>query len=98
MSAPDGATITSAGLYAASGAVYDPATGELNASNAQYTKNVKLGDATKPCSYTWYKSSVDEGDVWYVRAFVNYELDGETYSVLGETVAVTAGENYVAGN
>ena len=98
MSAPDGATITSAGLYAAPGTEYDPAAGELTAANAKFIKNVNITDASKPCSYTWYKSAVEEGDVWYIRVFVTYELDGETTTILGTTTAITAGTNYVAGN
>ena len=98
MSAPDGATITSAGLYAAPGTEYDPAAGELTAANAKFIKNVNITDASKPCSYTWYKSAVEEGDVWYIRVFVTYELDGETTTILGATTAITAGTDYVAGN
>ena len=98
MAAPDGASITAAGLYAAPGTEYDPANGELTAANAKFVKNVNINDPMQPCSYTWYKSKVNEGDTWYVRVFVTYELDGETVTILGETTAVTAGTDYVAGN
>ena len=74
LTVPDGASITGAGLVAASGgsAKYTPGT-ELTADNADYVKNSARATGTGgPVSYTWTKGNVRPGDTWYVRPYVSY--------------------------
>ena len=94
MAQPDGATLADAGLLAAPGTEFDPDTAELTTENAKFYKHCNITDPTQPASYTWIKTNVAEGDVWYVRVFVTYELDGETVTVFGETIGVKAGNDY----
>ena len=91
LAAPNGATMTDAGLLAAPGTEYDPDTAELNETNAKFIKHCNINDPSQPATYTWIKTNVAEGDAWYIRPFVSYELDGETFTVYGETTGVKAG-------
>ncbi|GEM_PF-6848435 len=91
LAAPNGATMTDAGLLASPATEYDPEDGELTPDNAKFYKHCNINDPSQPATYTWIKTNVQEGDVWYIRPFVTYELDGETFTVYGETTAVKAG-------
>ena len=94
--APEGATIVDAGLFAASGANYNPDDGELTDSNADYVKHAEITNPNQPVSYTWIKTKVNEGDVWYIRGFITYELNGETLTYYGTLAVITAGEDFAA--
>ena len=98
LTVPDGAKVTAAGLVAASGAGgYDPSE-ELTAANADYVKSssAAVGKGA-PVGYTWSKTAVGPGDVWYLRARVAYvDAAGEAREVYGERVRVAAGEDYDA--
>ena len=95
LTVPQGAKIAASGLVAASGAgSYDPAA-ELTADNADYVKNsAKAVGTGGPVTYTWTKTGVNIGDVWYARPYVRYTYHGETCTVYGDRVKVTAGCDY----
>ena len=95
LTVPQGAKIAASGLVAASGAgSYDPAA-ELTMDNADYVKNsAKAVGTGGPVTYTWTKTAVSIGDVWYARPYVRYTYNGETCTVYGDRVKVTAGCDY----
>ena len=98
LTVPDGSTITAAGLVAASGSgAYNP-NETLTTANADYSK--ALASATGKCApvdYTWNKTQVSPGDVWYVRARIAYtDSQGIAREIYGERVRVCAGTDYDA--
>ncbi|SDM01157.1 polymorphic outer membrane protein repeat-containing protein, partial [Sarcina sp. DSM 11001] len=95
LTVPEGAKISASGLVASSGdGDYDPST-ELTLDNADYKKNSARAEGTGgPVTYTWTKTSVAIGDVWYARAYVRYTYNGESCTVYGDRVKVTAGCDY----
>ena len=96
LTVPDGSRIVSAGLVASSSVNYDPASGDLTADNAQYNKS--LASAVGKCvpvNYTWTKSSVNPGDVWYIRAHIQYyDSDNNLQDIYGTLITVNAGTDY----
>ena len=96
LTVPDGASITAAGLVAASGTSTKYTAGtELTSANADYTKaSAKAVGTAGPVTYTWTKGSVAIGDTWYVRPYVSYTYNGETETVYGDLVTVQAGGDY----
>ena len=95
LTVPEGAKIVAAGLYAASGSGhYDP-NENLTANNADYVKSLAsaVGKGGS-VSYTWNKTNVNPGDVWYLRAYISYTLDGITKTVYGYRITVKAGRDY----
>ena len=96
LTVPDGSRIVSAGLVASSSVNYDPASGDLTADNAQYNKS--LASAVGKCvpvNYTWTKSSVNPGDVWYIRAHIQYyDSDNNLKDIYGTLITVNAGTDY----
>jgi hypothetical protein len=91
---PDGAKLIAAGLVAASGSgSYDPDT-ELTEDNAEYVKKSSATGNVASVSYTWNKTNVKPGDVWYSRAYVKYLLDGEEKTVYGDRMVTSAGNDY----
>ena len=88
---PEGATITAAGLVAASGISFKPDM-DLNLDNAEYKKaSAKAVGTSIPWTYTWTKTSVNPGDVWYVRAYVIYtDAEGAEHTVYGDLFQFTA--------
>ncbi|MBR4132063.1 MAG: hypothetical protein IKT99_03715 [Oscillospiraceae bacterium] len=95
LTVPQGAKITASGLVAAAGAgSYDPAEA-LTLENADYVKNSANAVGTGgPVSYTWTKTGVCIGDVWYARPYVSYTCQGESRTVYGDRVKITAGCDY----
>ena len=48
-------------------------------------------------NYTWRKTSVKAGDIWYVKPYVTYtDADGATYTAYGALETVTAGQEATA--
>ena len=85
---PEEAIIQGAGLVAASSNNFNPSMAVLSAANADY---VKSGTTTGPSiNYTWTKSKVEVGDVWYVRAYLVYTLNGEEHTIYGDLVKYVA--------
>ena len=41
-------------------------------------------------TYTWTRSSVNTGDVWYVRAWLVYNLNGTEHTVYGTLTTLQA--------
>ncbi len=96
LTVPEGTTINSAGLVAASSAFsgYDSNT-ELTKANAQYLKESSLAvGKSAPVTYTWTKTNVAIGDVWYARAYVTYTDGSEEKTVYSDRLTVTAGQDY----
>ena len=96
LTVPDNATIESAGLVAASAYRFDPDEDELNTYTADYVKSsAAAAGKSAPTNYTWTKSSVAPGDVWYIRARIAYWDENDDYQeVYGKLVTVTAGTDY----
>ena len=57
-------------------------------------KKAQITDPEQPVCYTWIKTRVNEGDTWYIRVFVTYELDGQQYTVYGTMETVVAGTDF----
>ena len=98
LTVPDGAKITAAGLVAASGSgAYNP-DDPLTEANAEYTKALAAAKGKcAPVDYTWNKTKVNPGDVWYVRARISYkDVVGVEHEVYGERLRVAAGTDYDA--
>ena len=92
LTVPDGGRMTQAGLIASSAENY---SGILDLTHAQYVKNsAKASGKTVPLEYTWTKTSVSQGDVWYVRAYVIYTIDGNDQTVYGSLTKIVAGTDY----
>ena len=91
LTVPDNAVIVKAGLVAASGANFDPEKAVLTSANADYVKT-SAGAAGKcvPVNYTWNKTNVNAGDVWYVRAYLVYTINDEEHTVYGTLTTLTA--------
>lgn len=93
LAVPENAVIQKAGLVAKSQAAgFNPDTEILSANNAQYVKSSTLAVGTNgPVTYTWTKSSVNTGDIWYVRAYLVYtDEDGIEHTVYGNLLKYTA--------
>ncbi len=91
LSVPEKGVIVKAGLVAASGSNFDPENKVLTADNADYVKSSALAvGKSAPVTYTWNKSKVNAGDVWYARAYLVYTLNGTERTVYGEPVSLTA--------
>ncbi|MBO4879397.1 MAG: hypothetical protein J5544_03985 [Clostridia bacterium] len=98
--APYGAEMTDAGLIAAPGSLFDPDTAELVLGAGVpgwFEKHMNITKPNEPGCYTWIKTRVNADDVWYVRPFVCYSLNGETVTVHGDRIEVTAGTDYTPG-
>jgi hypothetical protein len=95
LTVPEGATMVQAGIYAASAAStkYNP-NEELTDANADYVKKAtKL--SSSQLTYTWIKTKVEIGDIWYARAYVKYRLaDGTEKEVMSERITINAGTDY----
>ena len=97
MTVPEGCVIKKTGLFAASlsSGKYDPKNQELDESTAEYVKSFSKAVGTGgPVNYTWGKTNVQIGDIWFVRPYVIYDQDGDLKTVFGTVVAVTAGYDY----
>ena len=91
LSTPENAVIVKAGLVAASGVSFDPTTTVLTAANADFVKSLAAAEGKSGnVSYTWTKTKVNAGDIWYVRAYLVYTLDGVEHTVYGALVPYTA--------
>lgn len=87
---PEGAVISKAGLVAASSSL-DANNTILTAENAEYVKASTLAvGKSAPVTYTWTKSKVNSGDIWYVRAYLVYTLNGTEHTVYGALVSFKA--------
>ena len=96
LTVPDHAVISAAGLVAASGNSANYVAGtELTSSNADYVKasSVAVG-ASEPITYTWSKTKVAIGDIWYARPYVTYSLNGNAETLYGQMVTIHAGTDY----
>ena len=89
---PKDGVIIKAGLVAVSGADFNPKKVLLTADNADYVKTLASAEGTnKDVSYTWTKTKVNPGDIWYVRAYLVYrDAEGNEHTLYGELVALTA--------
>lgn len=88
---PDNAVIVNAGLVAASNSTFDPNDAILTSANAEFIKTLATAvGKSAPVNYTWTKSKVNSGDVWYARAYLVYTLDGVEHIVYGNLTTLTA--------
>lgn len=92
LAVPEGGVIVKAGLVAASADNFDPSTQVLTALNADYAKSSTLAEGkSAPVSYTWNKSKVNSGDIWYARAWLVYtDTVGTEHTVYGSLTKLTA--------
>lgn len=88
LSVPEAGVIQKAGLVAASAETFNPETTILTAENARYVK--VMSSQKHAVQYTWTKTAVMPGDTWYARAYLVYTLDGETHTLYGNLVSLTA--------
>ena len=85
---PEGYSIVTAGVIATSDASIGLSGDDFNANTATYVRG-RSYDGTG-YRYTWTKSNVNEGDTWYVRAYLVYsDADGNLYTVYGDMVSET---------
>jgi hypothetical protein len=90
--APEGCVIEMAGIVASSEKAYLESNGELTFENAEYPRAfTPAGDHGR---YTWTKTSVEEGDIWYVRSYLKYTFNGKTTELYGDLVKITAGQDH----
>jgi hypothetical protein len=92
LTVPESGVISKAGLVAASAAHFDPNTALLTADNADYVKSsTKAVGTNAEVNYTWNKSNIQPGDVWYVRAYLVYTDENSLeHTVYGDLVEFTA--------
>ena len=97
--------VVKTGILAAPGTAFDPETMTLDYETAsahasdpdkwfvkESTTAVGKNDTAY---YTWNKSSVTAGDVWYLRAFMDYtDADGAEHMVYGDLLRAEAGVDY----
>lgn len=87
---PDNSIAVRWGLIASPATSYDPSIEDLTESNAAYVKTASTAGITASY-YTWSKSKVSTGDVWYVRGYMVWSTNGieqpEVYSPMIKFVA-----------
>ncbi len=91
LSVPEGCTIITAGLVATDDATVGTNADAFNSANAKYFKSQNIEDQNVVnCRYTWTKSNVTTGDIWYLRGYVTYkDSNGNIYEVYGDIVKNT---------
>ena len=85
---PQGCRIDKAGVIATNDARVAANPDTFSVESSTYVR----GDATDSYShrFTWYKTKVNTGDTWYVRAYLVYtDKDGNTHEILGDIVSQT---------
>ena len=90
---PEGCTIDKAGVIATSDAAVAASGDGFNADTAMFVR----GDAWNGESYrfTWNKTKVEAGTIWYVRAYLVYtDAQGNQRTIYGEVVQ----NSYSSGN
>ena len=91
LTVPDNAVIVKAGLVASPSTAFDPNNDVLTSENALFVKSLSSAEGKcAPVNYTWNKSNVNQGDVWYARAYLIYTLDGFEHTVYGSLVTFIA--------
>ncbi len=88
LSVPEGCTVITAGLVATDDATVGTDADAFNSANAKYFKSQNIEDQNVVnCRYTWTKSNVTVGDIWYLRGYVTYkDANGNIYEVYGDIV------------
>ena len=87
-SVPTGCVINKAGIIATDVTAIGADEAQFTAENAKFVR----GDAWTGTAYryTWTKTRVEAGAVWYVRAYLIYtDANGNTHTVYGEIVTQT---------
>ena len=88
---PDGAVMEKAGIVAANSSAYNPETAILTTENATYVKSGTNLSSLQTLTYTWIKSNVSSGDIWYARAYVIYtDESGNSHTVYGNIIKYQA--------
>ncbi|MGN1126855.1 MAG: hypothetical protein ACI4RI_05385, partial [Ruminococcus sp.] len=85
---PDDCIIVSGGLLATNDITIGSSSDNFTYENAQYKKVVnKESSKLTNYEYNWTKSSVNFGDIWFLRAYVTYkDANGNIYEVYGDVV------------
>ena len=85
---PDDCIIVSGGLLATNDLTVGSSTNSFTYENAQYKKVLnKESSNLIHYEYTWTKSKVSYGDIWFLRAYVTYkDANGNIYEVYGDVV------------
>ncbi len=85
---PTGCSTNFAGIIVTNESAVGTSEDGFNAETALYI----MGNSTNATTYryTFTKTKVYEGDVWYARAYLEYtDADGNIHTVYGDTVSVT---------
>lgn len=89
LAVPENGVIVKAGLVASSSKEFDFENDVLTASNAKYVKSLAAAvGKSAPVNYTWNKNNIIEGDDWYARAWLVYDLDGVRHTVYSDLVVL----------
>ena len=87
-SVPNAWTISMAGIIATNDATIANSGDGFNDKTATFVRGHSA--SANYCRYTWTKSKVDTGDVWYVRAYlVCVDAAGNTHTIYGDMVSQT---------
>lgn len=96
LSVPNGCTMTKAGLLATTDANKINTLGQNAATNASaltYNKYVEndVVASYSTVNYSWTKTNVKSGDVWYVKPYVVYtDANSTTHVIYGEVTKIVA--------
>ena len=102
---PEGSTIQIVGIVAAREASY-PASGKAleyrKGSDPEnfFSRGFDPGETAREARYTWTKTAVvtdsvdEEGNGWYVKAFMRYTRGGRTIDVYGDEIYVKPGTDF----
>lgn len=96
---PDGCTMNTIGICATNNQAKaaDLSINTAAVNGETYIKAYTDDFEGKTASYTWRKTSVKAGDIWYVKPYVSYtDADGATYIAYGALETVTAGQEAAA--
>ena len=88
VSVPSDCIIVSLGILATTDTSVGTDSDKFNADNAQYNRFLNVeSENVRNGRFTWNKSNVYNGDVWFLRAYVTYkDANGNTYEVYGDVV------------
>ena len=88
LTVPSDCVIISGGLLATNNEMIGASADSFTYENATYKKVENVEDLNyQVLQYTWTKSNVMFGDIWFLRAYVTYkDANGNIYEVYGDVV------------
>lgn len=82
---PEGCTMDFAGVIATNDSTIGKDPEGFTSENARFVRGVSWTGTA--CRYTWSKGKVNEGDTWYVRAYLVYtDSQGNVHTIYGDPV------------